>query len=101
MDDRYQNQVWWIRLWRRRHYIPVPFRVLVSKFRSPEEPLGLLWRIHIGLAQSSMKWYFTMAEVASRMRSRGLTRDAEFWESLDSGVSGSNDQDHPPDSREP
>jgi len=31
--------------------------------RNPHEPWGLLWSIHIGLAQVPMQWTYTMDEV--------------------------------------
>lgn len=62
-DDRYQHQPWYIKLWRRRYYLLVPYKVLRSKIRNTHEPWKVLWSIHIGLAQCAMKWTYTMDEV--------------------------------------
>ena len=70
INNRFQNQPWYIKLWRTRHYIIVPFETLVNKIRSPKEPWGLLWSIVIGFAQSRMEYYYTWEEVKDRLRKR-------------------------------
>lgn len=63
LDPRYQYQPWYIKLWRRRYYIPVPFKVLRSKLRVPHEPWYVLWSIHIGLAQCAMQWTYKWEDI--------------------------------------
>lgn len=69
--DRYQFQSWWVRLWRRRYYIPVPIRALRVWWasRRDDQPLTYLdcLSICIGAAQIPMKWYHTWDEVADRL----------------------------------
>jgi len=67
MNDRYQNQPWHIKLWRRRFYLPIPFNALSLKISHPEDPMALHWRLAIGLAQSKMKWYYDWEEVKGRL----------------------------------
>jgi hypothetical protein len=76
LDDRYQNQPWHVRLWRCRHYLPVPYRTLRSWTLgllggSPEPwglPWGLYWSIHVGMAQSRMRYYYTVEETLAHLR---------------------------------
>ena len=80
MDDRYQNQSWYIRLWRRRYYILVPFvafRMWYGLLWTRKVPLpqddysfDLCWKLAKGLAQGKMKWYYTMDEVKERWKKR-------------------------------
>jgi len=70
-SDRYQNQPWYVRLWRRRHYVPIPYRAVriwVSD-RKSDDPIGFrnCWGLAIGLAQCSMKWYYDWDEVKARL----------------------------------
>ena len=61
IDDRYQNQKWYVKLWRRRHYLLIP-KMAFSIWLGGRNP-GHCWDIAAGLAQSKMKWYFTWEEV--------------------------------------
>lgn len=71
-DTRYQYQPWYIKLWRRRYYLPVPFKVLKSKLRHPNESWTALWSIHIGLAQCAMQWTYKLEDLK-------LHNDYEKW----------------------
>ena len=61
MDDRYQHQPWWVKLWRRRYYLMIPFMAL--RLRWFGEMDGHNWDVAIGLAQVDMKWYYESHEI--------------------------------------
>lgn len=69
LDDRFQNQPWYVKLWRYRHYLYIPYNtiksyILVRQTEPPEYYLSLrqVYSISKGLAQSKMKWYYTWEE---------------------------------------
>jgi hypothetical protein len=67
LGDRYQFQPWYIKLWRRRWLLPVPFyalRVWWCNRKDTDFPLtfGQAVSIEIGMAHVKMKWYFTAEE---------------------------------------
>ena len=64
MEKRYQECNSLVKLWRRRHYLKIPFRWLHWKFFSMDKELNgkTTWRLLIGMAQSDMKWYYTEEE---------------------------------------
>jgi len=66
MEDRYQYQPWYVKMWRRRHYLRIPFVAFKMWIQSKEE-FGLCWSLAIGCAQADMKWYYTMEEVFERL----------------------------------
>lgn len=74
MDDRYQHQKWYVKLWRRRYYIPIPYYALVNyiKFRLLKDDdaydFRMCWSISKGLAQVQMKWYYDFDEVKDRIK---------------------------------
>ena len=78
---RYQDCNRLVKMWRHRHYIPVPFKWLYHQYLKPFliynddddgsiEPLQgkLLWTTLISSAQIKMKWYYTMEEVMERFK---------------------------------
>ena len=64
MEKRYQECSPLVKLWRRRHYLKVPFRWLQWKLFSKDKQFNskTTWRLLIGMAQSDMKWYYTEDE---------------------------------------
>ena len=85
MPNRYQNQPWYVRLWRRRYTLPVPYRAVRSwlklrgtpMFDDPEWrdwTLRDLWRLEIGSAHGQMKWYFSWDEVKQHLEERRSNR---------------------------
>ena len=82
MDDRYQNQPWYVKLWRRRYTLSAPFHALRywknmrGKLLAPEIPDSRewefrdAWKLAIGSAHAKMKWYYTIDEVKERLHSR-------------------------------
>lgn len=74
--DRYQYQPWYIKLWRRRHYIPIPIVALLAYLGRPSFEDGdvpsfkVCWHLAIGLAQVKMNWLHDWEEVRARLRSK-------------------------------
>lgn len=62
-DNRYQYQSWYVKLWRRRYYLTIPYYVLRGKFYHPEESWGLLWSLNIDMAQCKMNWVYNSKEL--------------------------------------
>jgi hypothetical protein len=69
MDNRYQNQPWYIKVWRCRYYIPIPFRAILFWLRCTDDEcsFNLCWSIEVGMAQYHMKYYYTIEEVEDRL----------------------------------
>ncbi len=59
LRDRYQHQPWYIRLWRRRWYLMIPW--YAWGFRKITDFPA--WSIAKAVAQGKMGWYYTMDEV--------------------------------------
>lgn len=80
-EDRYQHQPWHVKLWRRRHYIPIPFvalRAYLAGKRIREDlPFGVCWRIAIGLAQVKMLWLHDWSEIRDRLRAHKGKKDSD------------------------
>jgi len=75
MTKRYQNQPWYIKLWRRRHYLRIPF--MAVKFWSHKTlssnkhvSFSFCWKLSIGIVQGDMKWYYTWEEVKERLKNK-------------------------------
>jgi len=69
LEQRYQFQPWYIKLWRRRYYLTIPFLTLSVWLKSRKQFL-LIWSLSIGMVQGKMRWYYTMDEVRDRMNKR-------------------------------
>ena len=67
--DRYQYQSWYIKLWRRRYYLTIPFTALSIWVRVGER-FRFAWSISIGLAQSKMNWLYDWEEVRGRLEKK-------------------------------
>ena len=70
MEKRYQECNPLVKLWRRRHYLKIPFRWITWKIMYPKSELNnkTYWRILIGTAQSDMKWYYTEDEMKEMLK---------------------------------
>lgn len=77
---RYQDCPWYVRLWRRRWYLLVPWWTLRFRFTPWVEPdTGEIvkdepynswetsWKIALGTATGKMNWYYTWDEVKERL----------------------------------
>ena len=67
---RYQDSNWIVKLWRRRHYVYIPFKFISYKLRGRDDfPNNkTLWRVLVGLAQCDMKWTYTGEEVKESIK---------------------------------
>ena len=66
---RYQESNWIVKLWRRRHYVYIPFKFISYKLRGGDDfPNNkTLWSVLVGVAQCDMKWTYTIEEVKESM----------------------------------
>ena len=72
LQDRYQCQPWYIKLWRRRWYLTIPYWTIRAWLNSNNHGFDfrVLWGITTGMAQSQMKWYYTSEESKARLEKR-------------------------------
>lgn len=70
-SELYQHQPWHIKLWRRRHYITIPFVAvkiwMIDEGGAHNFSFSASWSIAIGLAQIKMKWTYSYDEIMQRM----------------------------------
>ena len=59
---RFQNQPWYIKLWRYRFYLTIPLDTLNLR-REGETSIKNCFSLAKGLAQTKMKWYYSWDEV--------------------------------------
>jgi hypothetical protein len=63
-ENRFQFQKWYVKLWRMRWYLLVPYSVLSSAFRDKfSEKFEWYWDIAIGHAQIRMKYWWGIEEI--------------------------------------
>lgn len=77
---RYQESPWPVRLWRRRHLVPVPFLAarwwLGAKFRTWDRwhpwvgSWDFCWRLASSEAHFWMGWWYTSEEVLEGLESK-------------------------------
>jgi len=69
MKDRFQDQPWYIKLWRYRHYLVIPYSTIVYRYKSKmaEKNWKYAYNIAIGDAHYKMKWIYTLDEVKARL----------------------------------
>jgi len=69
-SDRYQFQPWYIKLWRRRHYLRIPYSAfrMVILTRCGERPFSFrtAWSVAIGLADVKMNWVYDWNEIKKK-----------------------------------
>jgi|TARA_B110000046_G_C12791820_1_gene313425 hypothetical protein len=67
---RYQDSNWIVKLWRRRHYVYIPFKFIIYKLRGGDDfPNNkTLWAVLVGSAQCDMKWTYTIEEVKESIK---------------------------------
>ena len=65
MSNRFQDQPWYVKLWRYRWYLKVPYDTLNywQKGRFHNGKLGLCYSMAMGEAHYRMKWLYTLEEV--------------------------------------
>lgn len=62
MDNRHQNQRWFVRLWRLRYLLPVPFCALRA-YCGGGCSLSDCWVVAVGDAEEKMQHWYTLDEV--------------------------------------
>ena len=95
MSDRYQDQNWIVKIWRRRWYLLIPFDVLLmwARYRlkhrrerpgDDELPMSFsnFWSLAIGIAQCKMMWVYEWEDVKARLKGLNLETD-EFEQEED------------------
>ena len=62
---RFQESKWYVKLWRYRHYVYIPFKFIRYRWRTSEGEFSNkdLWSILVGVAQCDMNWVYTSEEV--------------------------------------
>ncbi len=81
LANRYQNQPWYVKLWRRRWYLTIP-HTAVRLWRSERKrdlrddldwrmTFSQCWGLAKGLAQGPMLWWHTWDEVKERIAAKG------------------------------
>ncbi len=73
---RYQESNWIVKVWRRRHYVYIPFKWCMYYIRcylhndNGEFNGKTLWHILIGVAQCDMKWTYTQEEIEESIKQK-------------------------------
>ena len=77
--NRFQYRPWYVRLWRRRHLISIPYRAIRTwwKALNTHSPLSFknAWSIEHGWAHIAMDWYYTSEEIMERLNEKRITRN--------------------------
>jgi len=63
---RFQHAPWYIKAWRLRFYLTIPFRAVRMWWnRAPDDdlPFSFWWGLATGIAQMEMRWWYTSEEV--------------------------------------
>ena len=69
MTDRFQDQPWYIKLWRYRHYLRIPYSTIIYRYRSKiaEKNWKFAYDLAVGDAQIKMDWLYTLDEVMASL----------------------------------
>lgn len=72
MSDRFQDQSWYVKLWRYRWYLRVPFHTLRLYFKNKmaNRNLKLSYSIAIGEAHLKMNWLYTLDEMRIQLKNK-------------------------------
>lgn len=65
MSNRFQDQPWYVKLWRYRWYIRVPYdtiRIYVKNRKTHKDEFWLAYNLAMGEAHYKMNWLYTMDE---------------------------------------
>ena len=81
---RFQDSVWYVKLWRYRHIIYIPFKwvwfmtfdsFIVTNDMNGDKDIVTgrwLWKLLVGCAHGDMEYYWTMDEVKERFKRKKL-----------------------------
>ena len=73
LDNRFQNQPWYIRMWRRRHYLSVPHNAFLLWLNTKDDEDNYFnsfkdcWGLATSFSHSKMGWWYTFDEVFDRL----------------------------------
>ena len=72
ISDLFQDQPWYIKLWRYRHYLSIPYSTIIYRYRSKiaEKNWKYAYSIAIGDAQLKMRWVYSLQEVKETLESK-------------------------------
>ena len=72
MKDRFQNQRWYVKLWRFRWYLKIPFDTITYRFKSKftDGEWKKAYSLAIGDAQYKMKWIYTLQEAKKLLENK-------------------------------
>ena len=72
MKDRFQNQPWYIKLWRLRWYLKIPLDTITYRFNSrfTDGEWKKAYSLAIGNAQYKMKWIYTLQEATKILENK-------------------------------
>ena len=72
ISDLFQDQPWYIKLWRYRHYLRIPYSTIIYRYRSKiaEKNWKYAYSIAIGDAQLKMRWIYSLQEVKETLESK-------------------------------
>jgi hypothetical protein len=72
VSNLFQDQPWYIKLWRYRHYLRIPYSTIIYRYRSKiaEKNWKYAYSIAIGDAQLKMRWVYTLQEVKENLESK-------------------------------
>lgn len=77
-QNRYQYQPWYVRLWRKRHLIPIPYRAIKTWWRAlgshSQVSFKNAWSIEHGFAHVEMEWYYTSEEMWEKWNEQSIAR---------------------------
>jgi len=64
LADRFQNQPWYIKLWRYRWYLYIPIEAVIGyAWNRGELSFTMCWHISVGSAHIKMNWVYTLDEI--------------------------------------
>lgn len=71
-SDLFQDQPWYIKLWRYRHYLCIPYNTIIYRYFSniADKKWKYAYSIAIGDAQIKMRWVYTLQEVKENLESK-------------------------------
>ena len=71
-SNRFQDQPWYIKLWRLRWYLKIPLDTIVYRFNSrfTDGEWKKAYSLAIGNAQYKMKWIYTLQEATKILENK-------------------------------
>jgi hypothetical protein len=73
VKDRFQDQPWYIKLWRLRWYIPVSYqtvRIYLANRKKIDKDLYFAYSLAMGEAHYKMKWLYSLEEAMKLLENK-------------------------------